>query len=37
VARGTGLETMAAGRVALEVSLDAVPLGIDSVSCGPRP
>jgi hypothetical protein len=37
VARGTGLETMAAGRVALEASFDAVPLGIDSVSCLPRP
>jgi hypothetical protein len=37
VARGTGLETMAAGRVALEASFDAVPLERDSVSCQPRP
>ncbi|PYP80769.1 MAG: hypothetical protein DMD25_02615 [Gemmatimonadetes bacterium] len=37
VARGTGHETMAAGRVALEASFDAVPLETDSVSCWPRP
>ncbi len=37
VARGTGLETMAAGRVALEASYDAVPLETDTVSCQPRP
>jgi len=36
VARGTGLETMAAGRVALEASFDAVPLETDTVSCRPR-
>ena len=33
VARGTGLETAAAGRVALEASFDAVPLETDTVSC----
>jgi len=36
VARGTGLETMAAGRVALEASFDAVPLEADTVSCQSR-
>jgi len=35
VARGTGMETMAAGRVALEASFDAVPLETDTVSCRP--
>ncbi len=33
VARGTGLETAAAGRVAVEASFDAVPLETDTVSC----
>jgi hypothetical protein len=33
VVRGTGLETMAAGRVALEASFDAVPLEADTASC----
>ena len=33
VARGSGMETMAAGRVALEASFDAVPLETDTVSC----
>jgi len=33
VARGTGLETAAAGRVALEASFDAVPFETDTVSC----
>ena len=37
LARGTGLETMAAGRVALEASFDAVVLEPDSVSCRPTP
>jgi len=37
VARGTGLETMAAGRVALEVAFDAVPLETVTVSCRPGP
>ena len=35
VARGTGMETMAAGRVALVASFDAVPLEADTVSCRP--
>jgi len=33
VARGTGLETAAAGRVAVEASFDAVPLETDTASC----
>ncbi len=33
VARGSGLETAAAGRVAVEASFDAVPLERDTVSC----
>ena len=33
VARGTGLETAAAGRVTLDASFDAVPLATDTVSC----
>ena len=33
LARGTGLETAAAGRVALKASFDAVPLETDTVSC----
>jgi len=37
VARGTGLETMAAGRVALEASFEAVPLETDTASCQPTP
>jgi len=37
VARGTGLETMAAGRVALEASFDAVALETVTVSCRPGP
>jgi len=32
-ARGTGIETAAAGRVTLEASFDAVPLETDTVSC----
>ena len=35
VARGTGLEPAAGGRVALEVSFEAVPLEVDTVSCRP--
>jgi len=35
IARGTGMETMAAGRVALEASFDAVPLETDTLSCRP--
>jgi hypothetical protein len=35
IARGTGMETMAAGRVGLEASFDAVPLETDTVSCRP--
>jgi hypothetical protein len=37
VVRGTGVETRASGRIALEASFDAVPLGTDTVSCRPRP
>ena len=37
VARGTGLDVTAAGRVGLEASFDAVPLETDTVSCRPRP
>ena len=33
VARGTGIETAAGGRVALEASFDAVPLEADTVAC----
>ncbi len=33
VARGTGLETAAAGRVAVEASFDVVPLETDTVPC----
>jgi len=33
VARGTGIETAAGGRVALEASFDAVPLEADTASC----
>ncbi len=33
VARGTGLETAAAGRVAVEAAFDAVPLETDTVPC----
>ena len=33
VARGTGLETAAAGRVAVEASFHAVPLETDTVPC----
>ncbi len=35
VAHGSGAETMAGGRVALEASFDAVPLETDTVSCRP--
>jgi hypothetical protein len=35
VARGTGMETAAAGRVGLDASFDAVPLETDTVSCRP--
>jgi len=35
VARGTGLEPAAGGRVALEASFEAVPLEVDTVSCRP--
>jgi hypothetical protein len=35
VARGTGLEPAAAGRVALEAWFEAVPLEPDTVSCRP--
>jgi len=37
VARGTGVEVAAAGRVALEASFNAVPLEPDTVSCRARP
>ena len=36
VARGSGHETMAAGRVALAASFDAVALEPDTASCQPR-
>lgn len=35
VARGSGMETAAAGRVGLEASFDSVPLETDTVSCRP--
>jgi len=37
VARGTGIEATATGRVGLEASFDAVPLERDTVSCRPTP
>lgn len=37
VARGSGMETAAAGQVGLEASFDAVPLEADTISCRPRP
>jgi hypothetical protein len=37
VARGTGLEVAAAGRVTLTASFDSVPLEADTVSCRGRP
>ena len=37
VARGTGPEVAAAGRVTLDASFDAVPLEADTVSCRWRP
>jgi hypothetical protein len=37
VARGVGLESAITGRVSLEASFDAVPIGADSVPCRPRP
>ena len=37
VARGVGLESAITGRVWLEASFDAVPIGADTVPCRPRP
>ncbi len=36
-ARGSGLEVVGAGRVAVDASFEAVPLGSDSVPCMKRP
>jgi len=37
VARGSGLESVITGRVWLQASFDAVPVGADTVPCRPRP
>lgn len=37
VARGVGLESAITGRVWLQASFEAVPIGADTVPCRPRP